>query len=140
LTTATVGNQRIELVTPSLLICTARARTLSVTLRSVTIAHSRAAKLRFESAAFFIDKGIRHTRKLTKRLPGGHKHTTTVVTFTANRVTRHLPSTPVLRLAGLKSGVHTLRVTVYYQETVTRHGHRSAITVHKTVAVKFNVC
>ena len=140
LTTAKVGNQQIQLVTPSLLACTARAKTLSVTLRSVAIAHSRAAKLRFKSAAFFIDKGLRHTRKLTTRLPGGHKHTTTIVTFTANAVAHHLPSAPVLRLAGLKAGLHTLRVTVSYQETLTRHGHRTAITVNKTLAVKFEVC
>jgi streptogramin lyase len=140
LTTAKVGNQQIRLVTPSLHICTPRAETLSVALRSVAIAHSRAARLRFARAAFFIDKGVRHTHRRKARLPGGHKHVTTVVTFTANAVAHHLPSTPVLRLAGLKSGVHTLRVTVSYVKTVTRHGHRKAVTVNKTVTVKFDVC
>ncbi len=112
MTTATVGNQQIRLETPALLICTARTKTLSVALRSVAIAHSHADKLRFKSAAFFIDKGVRHTRKRTTRLRNGHKHTKTVVVFTANAVARHLPATPVLRLARLKSGVHTFRVTV----------------------------
>jgi streptogramin lyase len=140
LTTATVGNQQIQLVTPSLLICTARAKTLSVALRSVAIAHSRAAKLRFGKAAFFIDKGIRHTRKRRTRLRNGHKHTITVVVFTANAVARHLPSTPVLRLSGLKSRVHTLRVTVSYKKTVTSHRHRRAVTITKTVSAKFKVC
>jgi len=140
LTTARVGNQQIRLVTPSLLICTARAKTLSVALRSVAIAHSRAAKLRFRSAAFFIDKGIRHTRKRTTRLRNGHKHTITVVVFAANAVAHHLPATPVLRLAGLKSGVHTLRVTVIYKKTVSGHRHRRAVTVTKTVTARFKVC
>jgi hypothetical protein len=140
LTTATVGNQQIQLVTPSLLTCTARAKTLSVALRSAAITHSHAAKLRFKSAAFFIDKGIRHTRKRTTRLRNGHKHTTTVVRFTANAVARRLPSRPVLRLAGLKAGMHTLRVTVSYKKTVTSHHHRRAVTVTKTVTAKFKVC
>jgi streptogramin lyase len=140
LITATVGNQQIQLVTPSLLVCTARAKTLKVSLRSVAVAHSRAAKLRFGSAAFFIDKGIRHTHKRTTRLRNGHKHTKIVVVFTANAVARHLPSTPVLRLAGLKSGMHTLRVTVSYKKNVTRHHHRRTVTVTKTVRTKFKVC
>jgi virginiamycin B lyase len=140
LTTATVGNQRIELVTPSPLVCTARAKTLDVTLRSVAIAHSRAAKLRFASAAFFIDKGIRHTRKRTTRRRNGHKHTRVVVVFTANAVAHHLPSTPVLRLAGVKSGLHTLRVKVSYRKTVTRHGHRRTVEVRKKLSAKFTVC
>ncbi len=139
LTTASVGNQQIQLVTPSLLTCTARAKTLSVALRSLAIAHSRAAKLRFASAAFFIDRGIRHTRRRTTHR-NGHKRTVTVVSFTANAVAHHLPSTPVLRLAGLKPGTHTLRVTVSYRRTVTVHRHRRVVAVTKTVSAKFKVC
>jgi streptogramin lyase len=138
-TTATVGNQQIQLVTPSLLTCTAKAKTLSVTLRSLTIPHSRAAQLRFASAAFFVDKGVRHARKRTTR-HNGHKRTITIVSFTANAVARHLPATPVLRLGGLKSGIHTLRVTVSYNRTVTVHHHRRAVTVTKTVSATFKVC
>jgi hypothetical protein len=130
----------MQLVTPSLFICTARAKTLNVVLRSVAIAHSRAAKLRFGRAAFFIDMGIRHTRKRRTHSRKGHQHTITIVVFTANAVVRHLPSTPVLRLSGLKSGVHTLRVTVSYKKTVTSHHHRRAVTVTKTVHAKFKVC
>ena len=139
LTTGTVGNQQIQLVTPSLLTCTARAKTPSVTLRSLVIAHSRAAKLRFATAAFFIDKGVRHTRNRTTR-HNGHKRTITVVSFTANAVAHHLPATPVLRLGSLKSGTHTLRVTISYKKTVTVHRHRRVVTVTKTVSAKFKVC
>lgn len=60
--------------------------------------------------------------------------------FTPNAATHHLPSTPVLRLTGLKSGLHTLRVTVTYRKLVTSHGHRRTTTVTKSVSVKFNVC
>ncbi len=60
--------------------------------------------------------------------------------FTANAVARHLPSTPVLRLTGLKSGSHTLRVTVFYKKTVTKHRHRRTVVVTKRLSAKFNVC
>jgi hypothetical protein len=61
--------------------------------------------------------------------------------FTANAVARHLPATPVLRLAGLKSGVHTLRVTVSYNRTMPGHHHRrKTVTVTKTIRAKFAVC
>ncbi len=138
-TTATVGNQQIQLVTPSLLTCTAKAKTLSVTLRSLAIAHSRAAQLRFASAAFFTDRGVRHTHKRTIR-HNGHKRTITVVSFTANAVAHRLPATPVLRLGGLRSGTHTLRVTVSYKKTVTVHHHKRTVTVTKTVSANFRVC
>jgi streptogramin lyase len=140
LTTARIGNQQIQLLTPALVTCTASAKTLRVALRSLAIAHSRAAKLRFQKAVFFIDKGIRHTRKRTTRLRNGHKHTITVVVFTANAVAHHLPSTPVLRLAGLKPGVHTLRVTLFYKKTVSGHRRHRLVTVTKTVRAKFRVC
>jgi sugar lactone lactonase YvrE len=140
-TTATVGNQKIRLVTPSPRICTARTKTLSVALRSVAIPHSHAHNLRFKKAAFFIDKGIRHTRKRTTRLRNGHKHTKTVVVFTANAVALHVPATLALRLAGLKSGVHTLRVTVSYNRSTSgRHHHHKTVTVTKTIRAKFAVC
>ena len=140
LTRARVGNQQIQLVTPSLLICTARAKTLSVALRSVAIAHSRAAKLHFKNAAFFIDKGDQahpQADNAPAQRPQAHDHR---VVFTANAIAHHLPSTPVLRLAGLKSGTHTLRVKVFYKKTVTGHRHRRAVTVTKTVSAKFRVC
>ncbi len=138
-TTATVGNQQIQLVTPSLQTCTAKAKSLSVTLGSLAIAQSRAAQLRFASAAFFMDKGVRHTHKQTTR-HNGHKRTITVVSFTANAVAHHLPATPVLLLGALKSGTHTLRVTVSYKKTVTVHQLRRTVTVTKTVSATFNVC
>jgi streptogramin lyase len=138
--TATVGNQRLQLTTPSLSSCIRKTSKLSVTLRSSAIAHSQAAKLRFRSASFFLDKGIRHTHKRTKRLSNGHKRTITVITFTANAITHHLPASPGLRLSGLKSGNHTLRATVLYTKTVTVHHHRRVVTVTRTVRTKFTVC
>jgi virginiamycin B lyase len=140
LTTATIGNQQIQLVTPSLKTCTTRTKSLSTTLRSVTIRRSRAVKLRFRSASFFIDRGVRHVHKRTVHLRGRRKKTVTVVVFTPNAVVRRLPASPALRLTGLRSGAHTLKVTVLYAKTVTRRHHRRTVTVTKTVTARFNVC
>jgi hypothetical protein len=140
LTTATVGNQQIQLTTPSTKTCTAKSKTLSVTLRSVTNPKSHAAKLRFSSAAFYIDRGVKHTRKTTIRLHNGRKKTVTVATYKANAAARKLPANVRLRLTGLKSGTHTLKVTVTYKRTVTTHHHRKTVAVTKTVTAKFKVC
>ena len=140
LATATIGNQQIQLVTPSPLTCTARAKALTVQLRSVTSHTSRGARLRFASAAFFIDKGVRHTHRRTRRLQNGHKKTVTVVVFAPNAIARRLPARPALRLTGLRSGTHTLKVTVSYRHTVKRHGHRRTVTLTKTVRASFRVC
>ena len=83
---------------------------------------------------------VRHIRRRTTRLRNGHKHTITVVAFTANAVAHRLPATPVLRLTGLKSGGHTLRVIVSYKKTVTADRHRRVVTVTKKLSAKFRVC
>jgi streptogramin lyase len=138
-TKATFENQQITLVTPSLKVCTASKSSLRATLRSSAIARSRATKLKFVSAAFFLDKGIKHTTHKTKRVHG-KKRKVTVVTYTANATVRHLPATLSLRLKGLKSGRHTLKVVLTYKKTVTSHGHRKTKQVTKTVTAKFLVC
>ena len=53
---------------------------------------------------------------------------------------RQLPASSKLKLSGLESGQHALRVTLTYIEIVTRHGHKSEKTVHKTLTLKFRVC
>ncbi len=120
-TTATFGNQRITLTTPSLRSCTARAKTLSARLTSTGIPMSRGAKLRFVSAAFSLDMGVKHTHKPIA-------------------IARRLPAKLALRLAGLRSGSHTLTVTVSYKATVITRGHRRTVTRTKTLSVKFRVC
>src|SRR5258708_32701757 len=113
-TKATFDNQQITLVTPSLKVCAASKSSLRATLRSSAIARSRAPKLKFVSAAFFLDKGIKHTTHKTKRVHG-KKRKVTVVTYTANATVRHLPATISLRLKGLRSGRHTLKVVLTYK-------------------------
>ena len=117
-TQATLGNQQITLTTPSLLSCTASTRTLSATLSSTTIATSRNTKLRFVRAAFYLDKGVKHTHKRVRHLAHGHKKTVTVVVYTANATVHLVPATVGLRLGGLKSGTHTLKVVVAYKRSV----------------------
>jgi hypothetical protein len=53
---------------------------------------------------------------------------------------RHLPSTVALRLSGLKSGAHTLKVRVSYTASIVKHGHHREVDLSKTLRVKFRVC
>jgi PKD repeat protein len=137
---ATFGNQRITLTTPSLQACTTKTGRLSATLTSSAIAHSRRAKLRFASAAFYLDRGVRHTRKVTRRLRSGRTKKVTVVSFSANATTRHLPATVALRVTGLRSGTHTLKVVLTYSERVKRHRRSITVRVTKTITARFRVC
>jgi streptogramin lyase len=139
-TNATFANQRITLTTPSLQACTSKTGRLSVRLTSTTIAHSHAAKLRFRSASFFLDKGVRHTRKVTRHLRNGHKKRVIVVFFKANASTHHLPATLAIRVTGLRSGTHTLKVLLTYSERVTKHRHRLTVNVTRPLRVKFTIC
>ncbi|HEY2216638.1 MAG TPA: hypothetical protein VGH21_04020, partial [Solirubrobacteraceae bacterium] len=69
-TKAVFGNQQFTLTTPSLSSCTAATKTLPVTISSTTIPKSRAAKLRFASAALYIDRGIKRRVTRTVRVHG----------------------------------------------------------------------
>jgi hypothetical protein len=138
-TTATVDNQRVTLTTPSRLVCTASSGELSVSLTSTVIAKSKAPKLRFASAAFYLDKGVKHTKHVRVRVHGKTK-TKTVTTYAANATAHHVPANLALKLAGLKSGTHTLTVKLSYHETVRKHGRRTTVTVTKTVRASFRVC
>ena len=83
---------------------------------------------------------MRHTRKRTTRSANGKRKTVTVTFYTANAVEYRLPATPVLHLSGLSPGSHTLTVSVSYKAALTRHHRRVAVTVTKTLSVKFRVC
>jgi hypothetical protein len=78
-----------------------------VTLESTTIPRSKAAKLKFSSAALYIDKGIKHTRRKTVRTRNGKKKKVLVTVYDANATVHHVPVTSNLSLAGLKAGTHT---------------------------------
>jgi virginiamycin B lyase len=137
---AVVGNQRLTLSSPSLSACTVSTQQLSVTLGSTAIPGSRAAKLRFLSAALFLDRGVAHRRRQIRRSPNGSKKTVTVVTYTANAVLHHASARVGLRLTGLRSGAHTLKVKVIYAQRVTRHRHTQTVRVAKTLTASFGVC
>jgi len=139
-TTASFGNQQITLTTPSLQSCTAATNPLSLTLSSTAISTSRATKLRFSSAGFFIGSGVKHTRTKTEHRRNGTTKKIRITTYTANATAHHVPATISLSFAGLKSGSHPLKVVISYRETVTRHGHRRTVTVTKTIRSTFTVC
>ena len=136
--TITVGNQQIKLTTPS--ACVSKAGRLRASLSSTTIPRSRGAKLRFLSAAFYLDKGVRHIRHHTKRLGNGKKKTVTVVVYLPNRTVHRLPATVRLSVAGLRSGTHSLKVVLTYSKRVTKRGRSRTVKVRKTLKVRFAVC
>ena len=139
-TNAAFGNQQITLTTPSLQTCTATTKKLVLTLASTAIPKSRATRLRFSSAGVFIGTGIKHTRKKSERLKNGTTKQIHVTTYTANATARHVPTAISLSVKGLKSGSHPLKVVISYKKTVTKHGHKTTVTVTKTVRSTFTVC
>jgi streptogramin lyase len=121
-TSVTIGNQQVTVALSPTGTCVAKGKTLSVSLKSKTLKHG--TKLKFVGASVFVDKGVKH------------KHGKKVV-FKANKVVHKLPATVKLKLAGLKSGSHTIKLKLTYK-TVVKHGHSKS--VKKTVSVKFKVC
>jgi hypothetical protein len=138
-TTATFGNQLITLFTPALSACTASGKTLAAALGSTVVPKSKGAKLKFSSAAFYLDKGVKHTHKKTTG-KGTHKKTVKVTTYSPNATAKHVPATLSLSIKGLKPGTHTLTVKVSYKESEKKHGHKVTVTVTKTLKAKFTVC
>jgi hypothetical protein len=126
-TTATLGNQHISLTSPSPQACVAAPKRLTVRLTSTT--RSKGTKLKFSSAAFYIDRGVKHRRRGGKR-----------TTYKPNATARHLPVSLGLSVAKLKPGSHTLKVVVSYKQSKIRNGVKQTVTVSKTLRVKFAVC
>ncbi len=139
-TRATFHNQRITLTSPSPLQCTMPGAKLAVKLASAAIKGSRAAKLRFASARLYLDKGVKHTHKRTIRTRSGRKKTVIVTSYSANATVHHVPVTLALASTALKAGTHTLTVKLSYEETIKKHGHRSTVTLTRTLTAKFTIC
>jgi hypothetical protein len=116
--TATVGNQQLQVTLTFAGACVAKGKTVTVAFRSTVRRHG--TKLKFLSASLFLDKGVKRGRH-----------------FKANKVWRRVPASVKLGISGLRSGTHTVKVTAVYK-SVVRHGH--AKTVSKTLSVKFRVC
>jgi IPT/TIG domain/Right handed beta helix region len=134
---AKFDGQELTLTTPSASSCTAPSTGLPVKFSSAAITKSA---VKFSSAAFYIDKGIKHSRKAFKRLKHGKRKKVTVVTYVPNVVVRHASSTLSIKLAGEKAGTHTLKLIASYREKVTKHHHKVTITVTKALKVTFKVC
>jgi streptogramin lyase len=138
-TTATLGNQRITVITASPSACVASGGSLPVALNSVAITKSKGAKLKFANAALYLDRGVKHTTtKIVRR--HGKRVKLKVTTYKANASTRRLPTSLQLKLTGIKSGSHKLSVRFFYTESVVKRGKRSRKTVEKVVASGFEVC
>ena len=136
---AVLDNQKITLLVPPVLPCTAATGKLSVSLDSSAITGSRATKLTLGSAAIFLDKGVRHVHRTTVHAHG-RRTSRTVVSYGPNATLRHLPAKPALSLSALKAGRHTLTVKLSYTERLRRHGHTRTVTVTKTLSAQFTVC
>ena len=137
-TTATFGNQSITLTSPSLSACVASTSPLKATLTSATVGGG--TKLRFSSAGFFIDRGVKHTKKKTVHLKNGTTKKITVTTYVANVVVHGVPTTVSISLSGVKSGSHTLKVVISYKKTVVKNHKKKTVTVTKSVTSTFTVC
>jgi len=138
-TTGSFGNQEITLITPSLSACTASTTKLTVALRSAS--KPKGTKLKFASAAFYIDGGIKHTTHKTKHLKGGKTKHIKITVYDPNATSHHLPASVELSLTGLKHGTHTLKVVLSYKESKKgKHGKHKTVTVTKTLKAKFVVC
>ena len=139
-TTTSIGDQQITLTTPSQSTCTANTDKLAVTLSSTTIPRSKGAKLKFTSAGFYIDNGIKHTHRKTLHSRKGKQKTVIVNVYTANATAHRVPAMLDLSLSGLKPGVHTLKITLFYRETTRQRAHKRTVAVTKTLTTKFSVC
>ncbi len=134
-TFATIRDRSLTLTTPAPNVCTMPAARLKVTLGSTTIGRTSGVSLRFHDAAFYLDRGVRHTRAFRRG-----KHTVTSVSFDANATVRRLPVTVELSVAGLRPGVHTLTVKVSYRERRRRHDREVEATLVKTLTSQVTVC
>ncbi len=154
-TTASVGNQEITLTTPSDKVCVAPSAEAPVKFATAALKGSKQAALTFKLAAFYLDKGVKHSKKVRKRVTKHGKavtETVTVVSYTANATVKKASDSVSLSLKGLTSGVHTLKVIVSYSETartkktVKVDGKaktetvKNTKTVTKVLTATINVC
>jgi hypothetical protein len=111
-TGATVDNQQITLTYPSMNVCEAPSKKLSVILTSKAVTKSTKAKLKLKQAAFYLD---------------GHQK------LTSGSDPAHVS----LSLKGLKKGAHSLALVITYSEALSHHRTRNVL---KRLTVKFKVC
>jgi hypothetical protein len=133
-------NQQITLIVPAASVCVAPSQAYDISFNSATVKASKRAKLKFRTAAFYIDKGIAHTLTKTEKLKNGKKRTVKVTTYTANATVKKAASVTSLKVSGLKAGGHTLKAVFIYAETIKK-GHKSkTVNVTKTMTARLSVC
>jgi streptogramin lyase len=146
---ASLGDQQLTLITPSASVCETTNTSYAVSLSTKTL--KAGTKLKFVSASFYLDKGVKHSRRGRRKVKVHRKtitKTVTIVTYSANAVAKRLPADEKLSLKGLAIGTHTLTVKVAYHETKTEtvreHGKtvkvKKIVTVNKTLTAKLNIC
>jgi streptogramin lyase len=87
---STFGDQRLTLSTPLASVCQATNTRYTVSLSAKTL--KTGTKLKFVSASFYLDKGVKHVTKTRKRVAKRKHKTVTVVTYSANATARRLPA------------------------------------------------
>lgn len=139
LTRTTFGDQLLALTTPPPTVCTSSGNSLAVRFASTPIAGSHGTKLRFTSAALYVDRGIAHKHK-SSITTNGRKKTVTKIVYSPNATLTRVPRSLALRLGALHKGSHELAVKAFYKKTVTERGRKKTVTVSKTLSTHFRVC
>jgi hypothetical protein len=111
-TSTLFDNQRITLTTPPATLCQGTSGRLVVRLSSKPRRHG--ALLGFKSARFYIANYAKHFRVIASRTK--------------------LPASVSLSLRGLRAGLHTLTVKLFYTRT------KPKMTVSKTSKARFRIC
>ena len=71
----------------------------------------------------------------------GRRVTVVTVSYTANAVLAdRLPGTTTLRLRGLRSGVHRMKVVVAYTERIVRRHRHVTVVVTTSLTGSLRVC
>ena len=137
LTTGQIDGRQLTLSTPSATTCLAATTDLGATLSATTSAARPHTQL--ASAAFRLDRGVKHVhhRTVTKH---GRRRIVTTTTYTPNAVAHTLPATVSLPLAALRSGAHALNVIVTVHRVRPAGKHPRVAVDRKTLTARFTVC
>ena len=135
--TTRIGNQAItvSLAADAAGGCVAGSSSLPVTVQSTTAAGSLGAKVRLRTVAVFLDRGVRHVRRV--RLGNRVKK---VIVYRPNATARHLPAVLAVPLHGITAGTHRLRVTLTFAQPVSRRAHTHTAQVIRTLKTTIRVC
>jgi hypothetical protein len=143
----TENGQQITLAAPAATTCTASTG-LSVTLTSKTIKALAKKGPKFANAQFFIDKGVKHTKKVKVKGKHGKVKYVKKTYYSPNKTAKRLPANETFSTKGLKVGNHTLTVKVHFTKTSTLtvgHGKhkrkvKTTVTITRTLKATFKVC